>query len=52
LHEAELTLGTIGNAPATMRADTLKPQGTRLRYIQCPQSPYLDSNAAQVCDGK
>lgn len=52
LHEAGLALGTIGNAPATMRADTLKPQGTRLRYIQCPQSPYLDSNAAQVCDGK
>jgi len=52
LHEAGQALGTIGNAPPAMRADQLKPQGTRLRYIQCPQSPYLDSDAAQVCDGK
>jgi len=52
LHEAGQVLGTIGNAPSSMRADQLKPQGTRLRYIQCPQSPYLDSDAAQVCDGK
>ena len=52
LHEAGQALGTIGNAPPSMRADQLKPQGTRLRYIQCPQSPYLDSDAAQVCDGK
>jgi hypothetical protein len=35
-----------------MRADKLKPQGTRLRYVQCPQSPYINSSAAQVCDGK
>jgi len=52
LHEAGNALGTIGNAPPAMRADQIKPQGTRLRYIQCPQSPYIDSNAAQVCDGK
>ncbi len=52
LHEAGQALGTIRNAPPSMRADQLKPQGTRLRYIQCPQSPYLDSDAAQVCDGK
>jgi hypothetical protein len=35
-----------------MRADQLTPQGTRLRFVQCPQSPYLNSDAAQVCDGK
>jgi len=52
LHEAGKALGTIQNAPRSMRADKLKPQGTRLRYIQCPQSPYLDSSASQVCDGK
>ena len=52
LHEAGIALGTVGNAPPAMRADQLKPQGTRLRYIQCPQSPYLDSDAAQVCDDK
>jgi hypothetical protein len=45
-------LGTINNAPPGMRADQLQPQGTRLRFVQCPQSPYLNSSAAQVCDGK
>ena len=52
LHEAGQILGTIQNAPPAMRADQLKPQGTRLRYVQCPQSPYINSSAAQVCDGK
>ena len=52
LHEAGQVLGTINNAPTAIRADKLKPQGTRLRYVQCPQSPYIDSSAAQVCDGK
>jgi uncharacterized protein GlcG (DUF336 family) len=52
LHEAGNTLGTIGNAPKAMRADQLKPQGTRLRFVQCPQSPFLDSEQTQVCDGK
>ena len=53
LHEAGQALGgSIGNAPKNMRADQLKPQGTRLRFVQCPQSPYIDSNAAKVCDGK
>jgi uncharacterized protein GlcG (DUF336 family) len=52
LHEAGQILGTIHNAPTAMRADTLTPQGTRLRYVQCPQSPYINSSAAQVCDGK
>jgi uncharacterized protein GlcG (DUF336 family) len=52
LHEAGQILGTIQNAPSAMRADKLEPQGTRLRYVQCPQSPYINSSAAQVCDGK
>lgn len=39
----------IGNAPAAMRADQLAPRGTRLRYVQCPQSPFLDSAAQNVC---
>jgi uncharacterized protein GlcG (DUF336 family) len=52
LHEAGQILGTINNAPQAMRADQLTPQGTRLRFVQCPQSPYLNSDAAQVCDGK
>lgn len=52
LHNAGLRLGTINNAPADRRADRLTPQGTRLRFIQCPQAPFLDSNEQNVCDGK
>ena len=43
--------GAIGNAPAGRRADTLTPQGVRLRYVQCPQAPFIDSSAEGVCDG-
>jgi hypothetical protein len=42
----------LGNAPQDLRADQLVPQGSRLRYVACPQSPYLDSNASGVCDGR
>jgi len=46
-----LLAGAIGNAPAARRADTLTPQGVRLRYVQCPQAPFIDSSAEGVCDG-
>jgi len=53
LHNAGIALGgAIGNAPAGMRADTLEPQGVRLRYVQCPQAPFIDSDADNVCEGK
>lgn len=53
VHQAGERLGgAINNAPADMRADTLTPQGTRLRFIQCPQAPFLDSNEQQPCAGK
>lgn len=52
VHEAAATLGTIQNAPAEIRADTLTPQGVRLRYIQCPQAPFLNSNEQAACNGK
>jgi len=52
LHEAGQILGTINNAPVSMRADQLAPMGTRLRYVQCPQAPYLNSDAQNVCAGK
>jgi len=44
----------IGNAPAGIRADTLEPAGTgsRLRYVQCPQAPFLDSTEQNVCAGR
>jgi uncharacterized protein GlcG (DUF336 family) len=43
--------GSIQQAPASMRADTLSPQGTRLLYVQCPQAPFVDSNQENVCGG-
>lgn len=53
LHEAGQVLGgSINNAPPAMRADRLTPGGVRLRYIQCPQTPYIDSDEQQVCAGK
>ncbi len=50
--ETNQTLGSINNAQSAMRADTLTPQGTRLRFVQCPQAPFLNSEAQNVCDGK
>ena len=52
LHEAGLSLGTINNAPVNIRADQLTPQGVRLRFVQCPQAPYINSSAQNVCAGK
>ncbi|MFB3063088.1 MAG: heme-binding protein, partial [Gammaproteobacteria bacterium] len=52
VHEAALQLGTINNAQIQMRADNLVPQGTRLRYVNCPPAPYLDSDEQNVCDNK
>lgn len=52
VHEAGEILGSLGNAPREMRADLLQPQGVRLRYVQCPVSPYWDSSAQNVCEGK
>lgn len=40
-----------GNAPAALRADNLLPQGIRLRYAQCPQSPFIGSSEQNVCAG-
>ncbi len=53
LHNAGQKLnGAIGHAPASMRADQLRPRDVRLRYVSCPQSPFLDSDATNVCEGK
>jgi uncharacterized protein GlcG (DUF336 family) len=52
LANAARALGTgLANAPATMRADQLSPQGARLRYVQCPQSPINDSTEQDACAG-
>lgn len=53
LHNAGQSLNTgVGNAPTSIRADTLVPQGARLLYVQCPQSPFINSNEQLVCEGK
>ena len=52
VHEAALTLGSFGNAASAMRADTLTPQGTRLRYVNCPATPYIDGDEQNVCANK
>jgi uncharacterized protein GlcG (DUF336 family) len=53
VHNAGQALGgAIGNAPLDRRADILTPQGTRLRYVQCPQAPFIAGNDDNVCEGK
>jgi uncharacterized protein GlcG (DUF336 family) len=52
INNAGKALGTgIGNAPPAMRADTLTPLGVRLRYVNCPDAPFLDTDASGVCAG-
>jgi len=53
LHQGAQRRGNgFGNAPPDMRADRLVPQGSRLRYVQCPQAPFLDSSEQDACAGK
>jgi hypothetical protein len=46
---ARLRASGFGNAPAAKRADMLAPKGVRLRYVQCPQSPFNGSSEQNVC---
>lgn len=41
--------GSFTNAPSAIRSDTLTPQGTRLRYVNCPFSPFLSSSVQNPC---
>jgi hypothetical protein len=53
VHDAALTLASgLENAPPARRADVLAPQSVRLRYVQCPQSPFLTGSSEGVCEGK
>jgi uncharacterized protein GlcG (DUF336 family) len=52
VHNAGQQQGSFGNADGSIRADTLTPQGVRLRYINCPIAPFLDSEAQDVCSGR
>lgn len=55
LHNAGLRAGGIGNAPPEIRADriTVSVGGrqVRLRYVNCPFAPFLDSSQNNVCEG-
>ncbi|WP_406568365.1 heme-binding protein [Alterisphingorhabdus coralli] len=55
LHNAGVRLGTIGNAPPEIRADRivvdLGDARVRLRYINCPFAPFLDTAQQNVCEG-
>lgn len=56
VHNAGLKLGTINNAPNDIRADRivvdLGNRQVRLRYVNCPFTPFLDSDEQNVCQGK
>lgn len=45
----------LSNAPAAMRADRIVVQvgnrQVRLRYVNCPFAPFLDTSAQNVCEG-
>ena len=50
--EAGRLLGSFDNAPAGIRADTLMPFGARLRYVNCPQAPFIGSTEQEACSGR
>ena len=41
--------GTLNNAPAAIRADTLAVGGVELRYTNCPAAPFHNSNVQNPC---
>ncbi len=55
LHNAGQSVGGIGNAPADIRADRIIVQvgsrQVRLRYVNCPFAPFLDTPDQNVCEG-
>lgn len=55
LHNAGARVGGIGNAPPAIRSDRIVVQvgsrQVRLRYVNCPFAPFLDTAAQNVCEG-
>ena len=55
LYNAGQRVGTIGHAPKAIRADNivvdLGNANVRLRYVNCPFAPFLDSDEQNVCEG-
>jgi uncharacterized protein GlcG (DUF336 family) len=50
---AERLASGLENAPVEMRADKLDipSQPARLRYVNCPQIPFINSDTTEVCNG-
>jgi len=55
LNNGGVRVGGVGNAPVAMRADQilvdLGDAQVRLRYINCPFAPFLDTSDQNVCAG-
>ncbi|WP_220465529.1 heme-binding protein [Colwellia sp. BRX10-3] len=54
VHQTGLSVGTgLNNAPKAIRADKIDipNQSIRLRYVNCPQAPFLNSDETEVCNG-
>jgi uncharacterized protein GlcG (DUF336 family) len=56
VHNAGITLGTLGNAAPAIRADNIivpvNGEDIRLRFVSCPFAPFLDTNEQNACQGK
>lgn len=56
VHNAGEKLGTLGNADEAIRANNIiipvNGEDIRLRYVNCPFKPFLDTNAQNVCQDK
>ncbi|MGJ8670436.1 MAG: hypothetical protein ACSHXK_13165 [Oceanococcus sp.] len=48
---SKLPGSTLGNAPKAIRSDQISVGGTSLRYVICPQSPFLNSDEEAACEG-
>jgi uncharacterized protein GlcG (DUF336 family) len=51
IQDASSRVGGFAQAPTDMRADQVLPQGARLRYVSCPQAPFIDSSQGEPCRG-
>ena len=55
LHNAGQRVSGIGNAPKDIRADRIAVvvgnRQVRLRYVNCPFAPFLDTDENNVCEG-
>ncbi len=42
---------TLNNAPKAIRSDQIRFDDWNLRYVICPQAPFLDSDEEAACEG-